>query len=135
MRMVIWAAGMALLSGCSMSSDAKLAQEAVPRFHQMLDAGQFDAIYDESGDQFKRVTTRKDFDDLLQAVHRKLGNTKSSSGRGWRVNYNTSGKFATLSYGTVYDEGEATEQFVYQLQGEKAVLVGYYVNSNTLILK
>jgi hypothetical protein len=32
-------------------------------------------------------------------------------------------------------EADATEQFVYHLQGEKALLAGYHITSTTLILK
>ena len=125
----------ALLGGCSMSADSKLAEQAVPEFHHMLDAAQFDVIYDGSADDLKRVATRKDFVDLLDAVHRKLGVVASSNQRTWKVNDNTSGSYVTLIYDTKYAEGDATEQFVYRLEIDKALVAGYHINSNALTLK
>ena len=134
MRRFIVAVAVAL-AGCSMSADTKLAEQAVPKFHEMLDAGQFDAIYAASSDDFKKATTRESFVPVLEAVHRKLGATRSSHLKRWDVRYYTSGIFVTLNYSTAYAEGEAFEQFVYRLQGEKALLAGYHINSNALIIK
>jgi hypothetical protein len=68
-------------------------------------------------------------------VHRKLGVVASSDRQTWNVNYNTSGSYVTLTYRTKYAEGEATEQFVYRLESDKALLSGYHISSNALILK
>lgn len=125
----------ALLAGCSMAADADRAAQAVPKFHEMLDAGRFEDIYAGAADDLKGATPQKDFVALLEAVHRKLGNTKSSTQQGWNVNYHTSGTFVTLNYATAYAEGDASEQFVYRLRANEALLAGYHVNSNALILK
>jgi len=123
-----------VLAGCSMSADTRLAEQAVVRFHEMLDAGQSDAIYSEAADELKKASTRQEFVALLDAVHRKLGDTRSSDQKGWNVNYQTSGAFVTLNYQTAYAKGNASEQFVYRLQDSKALLAGYHINSNALII-
>jgi hypothetical protein len=122
------------MAGCTMSADTKLAEDAVPKFHEMLDAGQFDEIYAGAGDELKHVATKQDFVALLAAVHRKLGASKTSTEKGWHVNIHTSGTIVTLNYATTYAQGEAGEQFVYKLDGGQALLVGYNINSNALIL-
>lgn len=124
-----------ILCGCSMSADTAVAERAVPKFHDQLDAGRFDAIYADSADELKKATTQQDFVAFLDAVHRKLGNTKASNKTGWNVNYQTSGSFVTLGYKTTFDGGSAQEQFVFRLQDETAALVGYHINSTALILK
>jgi hypothetical protein len=123
------------LCGCSMSADTELAEQAVPRFHEELDAGHFDAIYEASADELKKAATQQEFVSFLDAVHRKLGNTKATEKTGWNVNYQTSGSFVTLGYKTTFDGGSAEEQFVFRLQDKTAILVGYHVNSTALILK
>jgi hypothetical protein len=117
-----------------MSADTSAAEQAVPRFHELLDAGNFIEIYEKSSDDLKTSATQKDFVALLEAVHRKLGNTKSAEKIGWNVNYQTSGTFVTLNYKTAYADGNADEQFVYRLDGKVALLAGYHVNSNAFIL-
>jgi hypothetical protein len=122
------------LTGCSMSADTNVAERAIPNFHYMLDAGQFDAIYDASSDHLRQASRRKDFDNFLKAVHGKLGNTKASSQRSFFVNYGTNGTFVTITHNTQFDCGDGIEQFVYVLSDGKASLVGYQINSNALIV-
>jgi hypothetical protein len=135
MRIALVVAAAILLAGCSASEQSKLAASAASGFHEKLDAGQFDSIYDASSDELKNATTRQDFDALLDAVHRKLGSTQSVQQTGWNVNYNMKGTFVTLAYGTKYSEGNAQEQFLYRLDGGRALLVRYNITSNTLITK
>jgi hypothetical protein len=134
MRKLI-AALVLVVAGCSMSADTKLAEEAVARFHTMLDGAQFEAIYAESADELKKVTTQEKLSALLEAVHRKLGIVKSSLKESWNVNYHTSGTFITLTYATIYEGGDAREQFIYRLQGPDAKLAGYHISSDALVLK
>lgn len=136
-RRLIAAVAVALmvpLIACSMSADAERAEQAVTGFHQMLDAAEFETIYDASADDLKKATTREKFIAFLAAVHRKLGGTRSAKQQGWNVNYHTSGTFVTLTYATSYERGEAVEQFVYRVRAEHALLAGYHINSEALIL-
>jgi hypothetical protein len=125
----------ALLGVAGCSADTKGAERAVDTFHEMLNTEQFELIYAASSDDLKKAAKREEFVALLEAIHRKLGVTKSWTKKTWNVNYHTSGTFVTLSYSTIYDQGDAVEQFVYRLQGEKALLAGYHINSTALILK
>ena len=134
-RLVGLVALVAILCGCSMSADTELAEQAVQKFHEQLNVGRFDAIYAESAGELKRATTQQDFIAILDAVHRKLGNTKVSDKTASTVNYQTSGSFVTLRYQTTFDGGSAQEQFVFRLQDHAAALVGYNINSPALVLK
>jgi hypothetical protein len=125
----------AVFAACSASANTKQAEAAVQQFHDLLDDGKSTAIYESAGDDLKRVSSEQQFVPLLDAVHRKLGQTKTATRSGWNVNYSTSGNFITLNYQTVYAEGDASEQFVYRMVGDKPILVGYHINSNALILK
>ena len=132
---LVVAALMAALCGCSMSADTAIAEQGVPKFHEQLDAGRFDEIWDQAADELKKASPQPEFVEFLSAVHRKLGNTRSADKTGWNVNYQTSGSFVTLGYKTVFAEGDAQEQFVFRLQDKKALLVGYHINSMALITK
>jgi hypothetical protein len=123
------------LFGCSGAKDVSVAEEAVTQFHALLDSGQFVEIYQLSSDELKRVSKQNDFVALLDAIHRKLGNTKSAVRQNWLINYHTSGTFITLTYHTVFGEDEAAEQFVYRIENGAASLTGYHINSNALIVK
>ncbi|MEW9572437.1 DUF4019 domain-containing protein [Rhodanobacter sp. Si-c] len=124
-----------LLAGCSMSADVGVAERQVVQFHQQLDAGQLQQIYTGASDRLREATSEQDMQALLAAVHRKLGVVKSSVRGAWSVHAGTTGTFVSLSYRTHFSEGDATERFDYQLEGDKALLAGYHINSNTLIEK
>lgn len=122
------------LTACSVSADTGAARAAVTRFHEQLDAGQLDAIYDDAADELKSSATRAKFVALLEAVHRKLGAMRSSKERGWFASYRASGALITLTFATAFERGDATEQFVYRMHGSEARLAGYHINSDALIL-
>ena len=123
------------LVGCSMSADSLPRRRRCRSSTRCWTPRGFDDIYAQSADAMKSASSQADFTALLEAVHRKLGNTKSSTKAGWGVNYQTSGTWVTLNYKTVYDGGEAQEQFVFLVKDKSALLAGYHVNSNALILK
>jgi hypothetical protein len=119
-------------SGCSV--DTSPAEQAVPRFHSMLDAGNFAQIYDSCSEDLKSLSSQHDFVAFLAGVHRKLGASASSQRQGWRIDYRPTGTFVTLTYKTHFAEGEAQEQFVFRLQDNRALLAGYHIDSNALLL-
>src|ERR1051325_2206086 len=110
------ATALLVIYGCSVSGSTTAAEAAGPRFHRMLDEGGLAEIYAASSEELKGATTQQDFVSLLDAVHRKLGKTKSSTKQGWNINYHTSGTFVTLAYKTSYEQGEADEQFIFRMQ-------------------
>ncbi|HMI18443.1 MAG TPA: hypothetical protein VK533_02750 [Sphingomonas sp.] len=123
------------LSGCSIGKDVPIAEQAVDGFHRQLNAGQFDAIYAASAADMKAVSPQTTLTALLGAIHRKLGLFKSGKVIGWNDNASTSGHFITLNYSAVYANGPADENFVYRMDGQQAVLAGYHINSDQLILR
>ena len=68
------------------------------------------------------------------SAHRKLGTVQSVNSPRWQVNWRVAGTYVSLAYRTTYARGEAEEQFAYLMQKGTAILVGYHVNSNALIL-
>ncbi len=123
-----------VLASCSLGQDASLAKAQIAHFREQMAAQQFDQIYAEAAGEFKSKTSEQDFVTLLAAFERKLGGVKSTKENGWKVNYITTGNFATLSYKTQFEKGEGVETFVYRLNGDKALLGGYTVNSPALVI-
>ena len=132
MRRLIVALAAAAVAACSMPVDRKPAEDAVHKFHGLLDAGQFETIYTASGDDLKATSPRHEFVALLTEVHRKLGPTTLFRQKRWTIDYGMSNAMLTLDYATRYAAGEASERFVYLMHGEKAVLVDYQIRSSAL---
>lgn len=123
-----------LLQACSSAADTGKAEAAVAEFHTQLDQGQYADIYAQASDDFKKAATQADFAKLLGAVHRKLGAVKSSQKMNWRLNFGVGGETIALSYKTSFAGGDAQESFVYHMNGDRAELYGYNINSNALIV-
>lgn len=124
-----------VLAGCNPAKSKEAATQAVMQFHQRLDNEAYAEIYRDAHPDFKKASTEKDFTALLEAVHRKLGNTVSSEPAGWRVNSFVSGTNVVLTYKTKFAAGDAVETFSYREDGATPALLGYNINSTALILK
>lgn len=124
----------AMLGGCSIKETIRNADAAVVRFHDDLDAGRSRAIWDATGAEMRAATTQKQFVALLDAVHRKLGNVRSSKQLGWNRNASTNGSFMTVTNETVFDRGSGTETFVFRkAKADELALVGYHIESNEMM--
>lgn len=145
MAVAIVAAGTFFLSGClpttcassvaQMGKVRDVADKAVARFHSQLDAGQFESIYQEADDELKKASKHDDTVQLFAAVHRKLGKVKKANQENYVVNWRTNGTFATIKYETEFADGKGAEQFTWRVDGDKAKLVAYNINSQALIVK
>jgi len=115
-----------------MSANTATAEQGVATFHSQLDAGQFTQMYQASSDGLKKITAEQPFVAFLQGVHGTLGATKSAKQTDWKVNYLTRGTFVTLHYKTSFANGEANEEFVFLVDGQKASLEGYHMNTTSM---
>jgi hypothetical protein len=122
-------------NSCSLTKGKGIAEAAVAQFHNQYNAGQFRDIYSQTDEGFKKSASEADFVALLEALHRKLGTVKQANQAGWGVNATPMGTMATLAYEVEFSEGKGTEQFVFHISGDKAMLYNYNVNSPLLITK
>ena len=125
--------GMSL--SCGVKKGKENAERAVEKFHNQLNAGQFQQIYSESDEAFRKAVTEEQALQLFEAVRKKLGTVQQAKLSGWHVNATTGGTAVTLGYDVDFSEGKGTEQFVYNVTGDKALLFNYNVNSPLLITK
>ena len=131
MNKLALAATAVVLSSCSGGENLAAADKAVERFHQQLNAGQLDMIYAESAPAMKSATSKDEMVKLLTAVRSKLGTYKSGTRNSWGVNYGTNASTVIL-FDSTYEKGKAQETFTFK-NGPKAPLIGYNINSPTLI--
>ena len=124
-----------LLGGCSFGEDKDRGERAVARFHELFGASQYSELYVDTTENFREAATEAEFLEFLGAVRRKLGNVRESELTDIEVNWDGDGTSIWLSYDTAYELGNATEQFVWIMEGEKIMLDGYQIDSKELILK
>jgi Protein of unknown function (DUF4019) len=121
-----------VLSACSLHEDKETAKNQVLLFHKALDAGQGEALYENSSDHLKRAAKKTEFIAYLNIVHEKLGNVKNSKQISSNINYGTDGSYVTLGYETEFHKGTGTERFIYRVNGKKARLYSYRIDSSAL---
>jgi hypothetical protein len=126
----------AALGACGRVSQAKATGEkAVANFHAAYNQGKIGDIWKNADPRFQAATAKVKFDDLIQALQRKLGQVVSTSNTTWQVqsyNLNTS---ILLSQTTTFEHGQGTEAFVFALNGTNATLLKYDIQSTDLLTK
>jgi hypothetical protein len=122
----------ACAAACSPTLDRQPAQDAVRAFHAQLDAHQYEAIVAAAGGEIGHVRSQAEFLQLLESVHDRLGNTKSSKETSWTAKFGNDDAVLTLDYATAYANGDATEHFSYRMKGNDVRLVGYRIESKAL---
>jgi hypothetical protein len=123
-------------SGCGgMFNGKKAADQSVADFHKLYNDGKLAEIYSAGHSKFKSATTEKQFVEFMSAVQRKLGRVTQTSNAGFNVRTFNLTTTVVLNQNTTFEQGTGTEVFTFQMVGNKAVLVGYNINSKDLILK
>jgi hypothetical protein len=134
MRKLVAAFGaLLLLTGCSIAKDIPRVDAAMARFHKQLNNQKFEDIYAGAGAEFRAASSHDDMVKLFSVIHRKLGDFQSGSDKGWNDNITTTGHYVTVTFAAKYAAGPAEESFVYRIDGEQALLVGYHINSMALL--
>jgi hypothetical protein len=122
-------------TSCSLTKGKETSERAVNKFHSQLNASQFHEIYAQTDEAFRKAMSEPDAIAYFEAVHRKLGDVKDSRMAGWRVNATPLGTMVNMGYQVEFAEGKGTEDFMFHVTGDQALLVNYTVNSPLLITK
>ena len=125
-----------LLAGCGGITSGKAAAEnGVAQFHAQYNLGKIDDIWDQADPQFRTSTPKQKYDDLMEAIQRKLGKVTSTSNSNWRVQSFNLKTTVLMAQTTTFEHGQGTESFAFVIQGTNAVLAGYNIQSMDLITK
>lgn len=120
----------------SATASIDAAKQGVTQFHQQLDSEQYTELYSASDQMLHRQTSESQFTNLMQAIHKKLGTVQKANLTNTRIAwYTATGETVTLDYQTTFSTGAGTEEFIWHISGGRALLYGYHINSDDLILK
>jgi len=124
-----------LFTGCGdMIKGKEKAEEAIPGFHALFDQEKYEEIHATASSDFTASTTPKKLAEFLGAVHRKLGKVRSTKQQNWKINNWNGRTFVVMVQETTFEKGIGTETFTYLMDEGKAVLQGYDIRSNDLIV-
>lgn len=123
------------------SHRVELAERAVARFHEQLNAGQYGEIYAQSTVEMKQATPEAELTKLLEKIRLvhgtfdELGKAGDKRLKAAKINVRLfDGVYVTLRYETDYTLGQADETFVFWTSGEQARLYSYNITSLPLRL-
>lgn len=112
------------------------AEKAIAQFHESYSQGKLDDIWKEADAKFRSVSTKQKYDQFMGAVQRKLGKVTSTSNAGWKVKWSINSKTTVfMTQETIFEHGQGTESFTFEIDGTNAVLVDYNMQSMDLITK
>jgi hypothetical protein len=124
------------VSGCGGLTKGKPAAEAaIGRFHQQMNEGRFEEIWNEAHEKFRGASSKEKYLEFMSAIERKLGKVQSSKNAGWKVNTVNFTTVVLMNQSTTFEKGSGTETFTFEMKGENALLVGYNIQSMDLIIK
>ena len=124
-------AGMALvLSTCGRGfyHNYNLSAAAVDRFHAELDQGDYDSIWENGTDDFRKISSRENISRFFQSAHQKLGNSGKKISVGFHVNWQARGVWVSQVFDTQFAQAKARESFIWVIVNDEAKLQSYNVN-------
>jgi len=113
----------------------KAAEQSAADFHKLYNDGKLPEIYSASHSKFKSAATEKEFLEFISAVRRKLGKVTATANSGVNIRTFNLTTTVVLNQSTTFEQGTGREVFTFQMEGDRAILVGYNINSKDLVLK
>jgi hypothetical protein len=110
----------------------RLASAAVEQLHQRLDQGDYETIYGEATEEFRRAGSRADEIKFLEMVHQKMGNSGKTSFKGFDVNWQNGQVTVNQVVDSQFTLGQAQEGFIWVIEQNQARLKTYRIDSSNL---
>jgi hypothetical protein len=110
----------------------QIASGAVDRFHHEMNLGDYDQIYDESTEEFRRAATREDSERLFEKVRDRMGSAGEPKAAGFHVNWRNGVVWVDQTFNTQFLKGPAQEYFVWKIEQDQPRLYNYHINSPNL---
>ena len=116
-----------LFTGCAAVKDIDLSKQEVSRVHEMIDAGNYDAIYEAADEAFRTSVEPARSRALFERVHTAMGAIQSADAGGFEINTKNGSTFVKLTYTTSCAKGKLKEEFDFRMRGKQPKLLNYSV--------
>lgn len=110
----------------------RLASTAVERFHQQLDAGDYEGICGEASDDFRTSGNHADLISFLDKIHQKMGDSATTSLAGFHVHWTNGRLWVDEVSNTQFSLGQGQESFVWIVEQDQLHLYRYHITSPNL---
>jgi hypothetical protein len=116
----------------TVSKAGERGDDAVASFHSEYNANRAGAIHSAAAPAFQKDVAMDEWNGLHAMLHEKLGAWKSGSRTGINVKTNNGHETLEVAYDAKFEKGDATEEFVFDYNGDKPLLLSYEVKSEAL---
>ena len=132
----IWLAGLAsiLVAACNPMANMEASESRIAQFQQSYSEGNHDRLYRMTGSKFREVTSREEFQDLLDLLDARLGPVVESERSGFNINTNNGLTVTVISMQSQFEQGSGSERYTFHGHGDEIELVGWSVDSPRLAL-
>jgi hypothetical protein len=118
--------------GKSAYSDYRSASAAVDRFHLRLNAGDYDAIYADASEPFRRSGNHAQWIGYFEKAHQKMGNSGKASTISFYIHRKDGRAWVEEVVNTQFSLEQAHESFVWIGEGDQLQLYWYQIESPNL---
>ncbi|MCP5383729.1 MAG: hypothetical protein H6920_06920 [Sphingomonadaceae bacterium] len=118
----------AFVVACNPMEQLGDADAAVAKFHEQMDKGQFDAIWEGAHEDFRKASPKAPATKFLADVHTRMGKMKSTEREGFNLNTNNGVTTVKVTHKTEFENGPATETFDYIRKDDRLELWNYNIN-------
>jgi hypothetical protein len=133
LRLVFALAAAGLAAACMSQADTSAVEAAAAEFHQRQAQGEDAAIFEAASPGFRASARVEDLTRLNAVVRAVQGcNAPTRNPNIWNNNMNTSGHYISVVYNRTCAGGDLTENFVFVVNGNEALLYGYNVSGMAL---
>lgn len=131
MKLKLFAAALAalFLAACNPMAQLDGSEETISQFHETYNAGDAQALYALTSEEFRGATTPEQMQGLVSLVTDRMGAVKSTERDGFNLNTNNGLTETTVTMKTQFEKGEGTETFTFYGTGDDLRLVGWHVDS------
>lgn len=123
---LIWKAGK------SSFHNYQIASGAVEHFHHQMNLGDYDQIYDEASEEFRRSITREDLTRFFEKIQNNMGSVGEPRSLGFHVNWRSKAVWVDQTFNTQFLHGSAQEYFVWKIEQDQPRLYNYRIDSPNL---
>ena len=116
----------------TIEANKTLAEAIVKKFHEQLDQGKCNEIYDQSSDFLKKFQSKESILPLCETWKNTGGLKSSELVDWWGKPTENQERMMLMRYLTITQSSPVQETFIWSIKENKAELVSYQANSNAV---
>jgi hypothetical protein len=103
------------------------ADAAVGKFHQLLNEGKYEELYDLTDEEAKKIKSKTDFLSVMEQVHTQFGKVSEAAKIDAKATSQAASTKIEMVYQTKFEKAELKEKFVWIVSDKNVGLYAYEI--------